>query len=103
MTNDMTRDINLRQAVKHEVSMGSQQANFFNSLGNHKSGQKEKRVQSLADRRAELKSMKNLKKKITSRGAQEVDEDLPRVIAVDDDSSDEEHKSFNDMSQESLH
>ena len=63
MTNEMTRDINLRAAVKQEVSMGSQQAQFFNSLGNNRSNtQKEKRVVSLAERRAELKSIKNLKR-----------------------------------------
>ena len=41
---------------------------------------------SLADRRAEIKNFKN-KKKQGQTNNQEGDEDLPRVIAFDDDSS----------------
>ena len=55
---------------------------------------------SLADRRAEVKNFKNKKKKANGnieKENQDGEEDLPRVIAFDEDSSEnEEQKSFNE-------
>ena len=48
-----------------------------------------------------MKNFKNHKKKQGNTTNRDGEEDLPRVIAFDDDSSDnEEHKSYNDISQE---
>jgi hypothetical protein len=62
VTNEASRDINLRAAIKSET-IGAQQANFFNNLGNQSNKPKEKKIMSLADRRAEVKNFKNKKKK----------------------------------------
>ena len=104
----MSSNINLRAAIKQEVSLGNQQVNFQNSLGNNK----QKRVYSLADRRIELKNRKNLKKQgsnhnghVNQETLETEENDHPRVIAFSDNShsdGDEEEQKSLEVSQEHL-